>query len=534
MATLSPVPNCGFDGRQDRARRWFFVVLGALPFQLLLLQHLGSGELATGFLQYDSAYYVANGREVFERGNGFAHPNPYDPSPNAPVIYFHWLTWLLGFGVKVLGADPGALFAAMGVGASLLCSALMLRLVEAVLPEARGRLALFLLTMWGGGALCLGALVANLAAGRPFAADWFAFDLENGWWFPNWGRNLVLPTEAVYHSLVAAAWWAVFKRRWGLAIGAVGALAATHPFSGSQHLLILCTWLGVVAARERTRAAVVRLTVVAAILGAFAAYNFGFLNSFPEHRALTAKWSLGWTMPMATLVLAVAPPAAVALWRLRRRESWTEADKFFAVAWAVTFLLMKHDWFVAARQPAHFSRGYHWLPVWLMALPQLQAWGLTLAARAGRRALIVAGGAAAMFLVSDNAAFLLREFRDGQPERLYLTPAQRDVFRWMEQGGLRGVFLCVDTRLSYLAATFTSVRPYLGHINNTPDVHGRWRQVAAWHRNGGRGPWLEHFDYVLVERANPPAAFDGENWREIHRNQDYVLFGRFKETPAKP
>lgn len=508
------------------------VVLGTLPFQLLLLQHLGSGELATGFLQYDSPYYVANGREVFERGNGFAHPNPYDPSPHAPVIYFHWLTWLLGFGVKILGADPGALFASLGVVASLLCSALTLRLVEAVLPQAAGRRILFLLTMWGGGALYLGGLAANLGAGRPWAVDPFAFDTGQGWWFPNWGRNLVLPTEAVYHCFVAAAWWAVVKRRWPLAIGTVATLAATHPFSGLQHLLILATWIAVVAARERTRAAVGRLAVVAAILGAFAAYYFVFLNSFPEHRALTAKWSLAWTMPLSNLVLAVAPPTGVALWRLRRRENWTEADRFFAVAWIGTFLLLKHDWFIPPHQPAHFSRGYHWLPAWLMALPQLQAWGLAVAARAGRATLFAAGSVAAALLLSDNAAFLYREFHDDQRERHYLTPAQRDVFRWLERSGASGVLLCADTRLGYLAATYTSVRPYLGHLNNTPDVHERWRHVAAWHREGQRGPWQEQIDCVLMQRTNPPAAFDRENWREVYRNQDYLLFERSKATPV--
>src|SRR6185503_7540289 len=84
----------------NRFMRWGCVFLAILPFQLPLLQHfILSGAEATGFLSYDAPYYAANGREIFERGNGFAYPNPYDSDPATPVIYFHWLVWLLGFGV---------------------------------------------------------------------------------------------------------------------------------------------------------------------------------------------------------------------------------------------------------------------------------------------------------------------------------------------------------------------------------------------------------------------------------------------------
>lgn len=34
---------------------------------------------ATGFIQYDMPYYLANGRKSFDRGGGLLHANPYDP-----------------------------------------------------------------------------------------------------------------------------------------------------------------------------------------------------------------------------------------------------------------------------------------------------------------------------------------------------------------------------------------------------------------------------------------------------------------------
>ena len=68
-----------------------------LPWLAILTAHyVGNGSNATGFIQYDQPYYVANGRAAFERGDGFRYPNPSDSSADAPVIYFHWLPWALG------------------------------------------------------------------------------------------------------------------------------------------------------------------------------------------------------------------------------------------------------------------------------------------------------------------------------------------------------------------------------------------------------------------------------------------------------
>src|SRR5262245_28592497 len=79
---------------------WCWSVLVVLPYWLPYVAHSASATgVPTGFLYYDMPYYSANGRAVFERGNGLAGPNPYDSDPAAPSIYFQWYTWLLGFGV---------------------------------------------------------------------------------------------------------------------------------------------------------------------------------------------------------------------------------------------------------------------------------------------------------------------------------------------------------------------------------------------------------------------------------------------------
>jgi hypothetical protein len=507
------------------------VIVAVLPFQLPLLQHLLTGSIATGFLQYDAPYYMANARAVFERGTGLVYPNAYDPDPNAPAIYFHWLTWLLGAAVKILHIDPGVVFASVGVIAAIVCSALTLRLVELVLPDRHGRLGWFLLTMWGGGVICLGTAGLNLLQGRPLLDSLFRLDAGVGWWSANWGRNLLLPTEAVYHCFVAAAWIGVLQCRWALAFASVAALAATHPFSGVQHALILGAWVGGLALYERTPAAWGRVVIACVILGAIGLYYFWFLNLFPAHRRLVAVWSSAHRITLVNVFLAVGPFALVALWRFRR-EQWRagQTEWFWFTAIVVTFLLMKHDWFIAPRQPAHFSRGYLWLPIWMLALPQLQRW--TQRFVAGRRRSVAFATVALFGVVaaSDNTTFIVNELKIGESDRIHLNPEQREMFRWMDHAELRGTLLTSDTRLSYYAAVYAGVRPYYGHLFNTPDIHTRWRDVAAWHRRGEKGPWLQTIDYVLVQQSDPPLGFDREQWHELHRNHDYVLLSRPAQT----
>ena len=185
--------------------------------------------------------------------------------------------------------------------------------------------------LWGGGALCLAGWVATWGGAPASLADLFRFDRPMGWWFPNWGRNLILSTEAVYHVLVALAWLGALQRRWGLALGAVVVVAATHPFTGLHQLLIFGAWCGILALRERSRAAWGRLALVAVVAAGFAGYYFVFLESFAAHRLLQAGWSRGWRLPGLTILLAAGPAAAVAAWRLHRQQWRIDERRLLAV-----------------------------------------------------------------------------------------------------------------------------------------------------------------------------------------------------------
>ena len=352
-------------------RRGALTLLAVLPFLAVYIPHFTNPTwVPTGFIQRDMAHYAANGREVFERGNGFAYPNPYDYRDDAPVIYFHWLLWLLGSGVVKLGFDPGLLFFGIGVAGSVLMSWFTWSLVSEVLPRKRYLSALFLLAMWGGGLLCLGQIGMNILKGREPLLMFMRLDPFGGWWFLNWGRNLVFPTEALYHVFSALSWLAALRGRWGLSLLAASVLAATHHFSGLQLLLIHASWWALQLVLRRDRPALKWFAWTALALGAFLAYHLLYLPRFPEHRAIMEYWSLDWSISAKSVLMAYGPLAGLAATRLwLDRRTLTSSELFLVVCFAVSFLLVIHDRFMSPIEPLHFTRGYIWMPLCLPGFP---------------------------------------------------------------------------------------------------------------------------------------------------------------------
>jgi hypothetical protein len=511
---------------------WATVAL--LPFLAVYFHHYTDPTgVPTGFIQYDMAYYAANGRAVFERGNGLTYPNPYDPDPTAPAIYFHWLVWLLGLGVVKGGADPGLLFNGVGLVGAFACSWLTLRLVLTVLPETRYRIGLFLLTMWGGGVLCLVRALDIVLAHRPLTDDLFLYDPHGGWWFLNWGRNLIYPTEAVYHALVAAAWLALVTRHPWWALAPAGLLAATHPFSGLQLLLILFTWYAIQTCRSFTWGSLSRWFVAGALLAGVLFYYLVFLESFEQHRALRQVWSLEWTLSKPAILLGYGPVALLALSRVvLRRRSLRPDVGFWATCFVVSFLLANHQWFVAPRQPLHFTRGYVWMPLWLIGLPALQ--GALIYLRGALRPLTYAVAAALLGCLAclDNGLFIVAICQTRGVGH-YLSREERDALRWLDTHHCQGVLLCSKPAVSYLGATYTNLRPYLGHAYNTPNYAERAARVRKWLEGEEWNDTWGEIDYVMVERqagVSPPAT---AMWQCVYENESWVIWQVSDASPQR-
>lgn len=523
-------------------------ILALLPFYSVYAAHALTLDEVSGFIQYDMPYYVANGREIFERGNGFAAPNPYDFATDAPVIYFHWLTWIIGFSVSVLKFDPGVVFVGIGILAGVLGSYLTLQIVRQLVGSHRSAVPIFLLSMWGGGCFFAASLLTNLIFGEDLLKDLLAYDPGGGWWFLTWGRNFLLPTEATYHALVAGIWLAIVKRREWLSVLLVTLLASTHPFSGIQHLLILGSWnlVQLLFQLQRQSAKVSganvpeveeeqsssnnwqgplqRGLVITAVLAVFLSYYFVFLEQFPAHSELRETWSLRWSVSFETVLLAYGVVFCIALKRLAA-EGWKfePTKSFFLVAFGVSFLLIQHDLFVKPHQPLHFTRGYVWMPLFLLGTPLMASWFDQIRARSSQL-VAMAQVAIVIFLASlDNLAFLTTTTihnRNNMP----LPAAARDAFKWMNDRHLTGVLLTSDAHLAYLSATFTSVRPYYGHKFNTPQYAKRVQQVEEWQTGDEAQAWLNSVDYLLLPVDSPLIDHLDQQWTRVYRNDQFVVF----------
>ena len=216
------------------------LVVALVPFWAIPVAHLASNpQTATGFFQYELPYYVANGRAAFERGDGVFYPNPYAPSPDAPSVYVHWLPWSLGLLTAKFGFDPGDVIFTFTFFASIAFAWATWKLVALRTEPGRQQNLSFLLSMWGGGLLCVAGMIFGLANSQAWLDSVLQFDPGQGMWFLNWGRNALFPTEAIYHTLVAGCWVAEIRRQRIAANVCLLLLATTHPWSGIELLLTI-------------------------------------------------------------------------------------------------------------------------------------------------------------------------------------------------------------------------------------------------------------------------------------------------------
>jgi len=386
--------------------------------------------------------------------------------------------------------------------------------------------------MWGGGFLVAAAVLINLLTGLPAGHDVLRLDPFMGWWALNWGRCLVLPTEAVYHACVAAAWLAVVRGKPWTAVTAVGLLAATHPFSGIQHLLILGCWLLWRWLRDRQGGG--PLLMLAAITAVFLGYYFLYLPSFPQHRAIHENWSLDWTLPAVSMVAAYLPMAAIAAVRLwQDRRTWRPEMTFFVIAAGTSFLLVHHNWFIAPKQPLHFTRGYVWLPLCLLGLPILQR-ELVKVSRGTSRAVLRTVITVGLLLAgSDNIGWLLGVPRTprGLHNQLTMPTGVRDAFNHLNETGQTGVvvvFVPGAFDCNYLSATYTDMIPFVGHPFLTPNYEGRVEAAMLWERTGEETDLFRSVDVMVISREMLPPYrhYDLSRWEQLYANADTVVLQR--------
>jgi hypothetical protein len=524
VAGLGPSLLKHADDHGRPALTWVAASLPALVFAAPLLSHLvDAGASATGFIWVDFPGYAAHAREIFDRGNGLAWVNSYDPDPSSPALYYFWYYWLLGALMTTTGADPAVVMLGLAGIATVVLARLTFALASIRVAHDDDRWAGHLVLMWGGGLLVSGGFVRSFVVGAPGEAL-LHFDPADGYWFLNWGRNLIYPTETVLHAIVAGLWLALLTDRRRLALLGVVLLCTTHFHSGLAHgtVFVLAMLLG--ARTDRTRLA--WGVAGAAVVGAQAAYGLWWLPSFEAARVVLDGFDeADWIVPVSTQLLAYGPVALFAGWA--RHDGPPAQRRFLLAALAVSLALINHELFMHARQPVHFSRGYVWFPLALLGLPRIVAFFR------GRTAWPASPRLSAALLVGllclDNGVFLVetsRNIANNNSLDVRLSPDERAFFAELDQRQLKGTVLLPSDRLALQLPAYTDLTGWHGQYHWTPHFGERARRVHAHFMVARDDALLALTDWVLIPEGYGFEASVPPSWSVEVRAHGHLLFRR--------
>ena len=483
---------------QKELRLWLVSFLLLLPAAIPYVAHYTSigHTLPTGFIQGDQAYYMSNAREHFDSGRfTLLYRNPFNPMDENPLIYFQPHILLLGLLWEFTKWDPGTVYVLFGFIAAWTCARIALALYKQIvgLRSAAhwiGLIAFF----WGGGMLVLsGGVISGYYAyhGMPLLLRYFfQLDPSGGWWFLNFGRNLVFPAEAYYHCLFFGSIVLILKRRMPAAAIIVFLLALSHPYTGLELLAIVFVW----SLTERffpTNPTIPTWfpMICGVILLGHIVYYLIYLPQFESHRVIMTQWQQPWILRPETTLTAYAIVGLLSIWTLRRvsfiRSFFSDSTKRLLFVWfIVAFLLANHHYLIRAVQPIHFTRGYVWTALFFIGAPSL----ITLLEKmqSSRRVLSKVGLAAFLIVfLLDNAMWLTAVSVSSMRSDILMTRNQKELLTWMDSEETFGaVVLSEDENIGYLATVYTPLRSWYGHRYNTPRSSQRKEELNAFFSKG--------------------------------------------------
>ena len=530
------------DRRTRNTLAWWlgpFLALPALiPLARAYVEAYLQGKVATGFIIYDMAYYMANAREHFDQGFQLTYGNPYAPY-GTPAIYFQPHIFLLGC-LQRLGLGPALAFNLFGLAALFFAASVAVRFYDYVIGlQATAKLIGLVCFFWGGGILSLAGAAAGLLQHKPLLDSLLTYDISGGWWMFNFGRNLTYPTEAYYHGVFLLSLLYLMRRKFAAALGLAAVLSLSHPFTGLSLALILAAYCAQeLLLRTRVVSPLVFAGSVAVVIWHIAYYQI-FLNRFSDHRLLREQWELAWLYSPSTYVPALFIVGSLAATRLVRRPGLRAAVKdtrvrLFIMWFVVVFALSQHNLIAKPMQPVHFAHGYDWAALFFLGAPVLVAAIERLLSIRSRELRYAVIGLLLGFVLFDNLLWYASFFAPArQSQAINLTKDQKAVLDWL--GGNAAppeMVVCQDERVSYLVSTYTRVRSWRGHKSNTPYSDLRRAEVREAFLDGRRLPQWDQMDVLYAAlRSNsrwtpPPGA------RAVYQNREFVVWKRPKQDPV--
>ncbi len=514
---LEPMEN---QSRQN-IKRWIVSILLILPMVAVYSVHFGMAPEAsspTGFLQYDQFYYMANAREHFDNGAfSISYGLPFSPDYETPRNYFQPLSLMLGTIFHFTGWPPGYIYSIFGLLAALVCVRVSIALyAELVGLESKAEWFGLIFFLWGGGLLAVAGIASSFfLPSSTTEAAWyslktvFRFDPFEGYWFLNFGRNLFYSTEAFYHAIFLTSVFTIFKKRYVLACLLLGFMSISHPFTGLQLLLVVFSWSVAEHLLGRKKAPPISfVATVFVLIGLHISYYLLFLNTSPEHRILQNQWSEAWTFPLESQLLAYSPLLLLACWAFWKDKTGMlllkDSRLLFLFCWVlVSFSLTNHEILVQPRQPLHFTRGYVWIPLFLLTARQITALINLVLENRNRFACTLIMCIMTIFILLDNSLWfgsqLYSAISGEKSLGFYQSASDKEVLHLMNEPEYQqSLVISSDHLLGYTATIYSPLRSWASHGYNTPDYPQRVQDIRYFFEQGRiRDEWLGRPLFVI-------------------------------------
>jgi hypothetical protein len=488
-----------------------------LPVLFFILHHYfnHSPELhPTGFTADENVLYMSYAHQYLDAEKfSFFYSNPFDGDPESPKIYIQPINYLFALLMK-WGADPGLCFSIFGLIMAFCCILMGAKIIQHLLPNNKYQPLVITLFTWGGGLTAFGGIIASrVLTGTP-PSSWidgiYIADPANGWWGLNWGRVLFIPLEVYYHFLFLSTIYLVLKKKWRWSVVLALFLSISHPFTGIECLLILNGWLFYekVICRNKEILYPFWICIIFVTLLHIGYYLF-YLPSVPAHKQLFTQYSVGWTYSFLIIIPAYCLVFALSIFAAYMGKP---IKKFLAVShhrfflcWAIiAFLLSKHEWFIKPMQPIHFTRGYVWAGLFLLAISGT-TWAISYLQKTKLRKVILLL-CIAVFL-SDNLLWvtnLLKGTHTTEWEGFVLKET-KDVFNYLNKNTTPQHLITSNSHIiNYMSNVYTSANSWVSHPYNTPKREERINILKKFWETGIQpAEWINRKVVIIFDKRNP-------------------------------
>jgi hypothetical protein len=160
-----------------------------------------------------------------------------------------------------------------------------------------------------------------------------------------------------------------------------------------------------------------------------------------------------------------------------------------------------------------------------------------LRARLTRSAAAVAVALAMALLLSDNILWL-GAFTVREEQGIRLTTDEQNLLGWLNVEENRGFIILSRTpRISYLAMTYTPLRSWFSHNNNTPQYHLRRAEAEAYFHDGVfLDRWKTTPLLIVHDNAAPSNAFSAAHsdpaMKQVFRNGTFTVIRHEPQPPG--